>query len=265
MFDGKGKEMTVMKKGFRIIILIGLILSAAALAGLFAARDDIIIQIGIVAYRSLIKYILIFAGILAGSGILHLLLGAVLQHRNNRKREEQERLESARARAKAEAEADLSVSRKLDTNVIRNMLKKEGRNQWECLADSIGRLVAQMDQMDDYQAKLSELLKRNDAGSLKDTEEVLDQVEQYICRNMRKALNYLSILRSDDAGDRKKAQEQLRACAEDNEQQLKQVQEFLLALADLLNMQGSGTAEIETLEMYKNIILESLKREENSM
>ena len=251
-----------MKKGFSILIVAGLILSAAALTGLLAARDDVIIQIGIVAYRRLIKYVLITALILAALGILRMLAGMLLKRSRARKKKEQEQREHAMERARAEAEADLSVSRKLDTDVIRRMLKKEGRNQWECLTDDIDRLVVQMDRMDDCQVKLSELLKRNDAGSLKDTEEVLDQVEQYICRNMRKALNYLSILRSDEAGGRQKAQQQLRACAKDNEQQLEQVQELLLALADLLNMQGSGTREIETLEMYKNIILESVRKEE---
>lgn len=249
-----------MKKRIAVLAEILMVLSGFGLFALLVFKNAVIIQNGIVFYRNFTRILasaFLFSFFLCFLALAkHLVI--VKQDRKNRnilKKKEEELV-----REKSLSEAGLSLGKKLDGTVIRKMLVLAKNTEWKSLSVEIDRCLGQMDQMDDYQKKLEFLLAKNDAGAWKDTEDVLDQVEQYLYRNIRKVLNYLNVLNSSDM---ERARIKLEECIEDNDSQLSQVQEFLLALTDLLNMQGSGNQEIETLEMYKDMILRSVQKKES--
>lgn len=226
---------------------------------LILGKTTFVIEKGIVLYRTL--FIACSAVCLVLLAALLILLGAAAAKRREETLRQNDAARSQKERQAAEsaAAADLSVKKKLDAAAIRQILNKEKTGRWSLLEDEISSCISQLDRMDQYQARLKELLALNDALSLKDTEDVLDQVEQYLCKNMRKAINYLNILDPESAEDAKAARKKLHSCAEENEDSLKRTQEFLIALTDFLNQQGDGTGEIDLLDVYKNTILDSIR------
>ena len=119
----------------------------------------------------------------------------------------------------------------------------------------------QLDIMDEYQEKLVHLLETNGADSLSNTNEVLDQVEQYLCKNVRKVLNYMDVADEDNERDVEQVSLRLTACHEEGQKQLQQVQEFLFALAEFLNKQGDDDNSMDLLNIYKSTILSSIQDE----
>ena len=115
--------------------------------------------------------------------------------------------------------------------------------------------------MDEYQEKLVHLLETNGADSLSNTNEVLDQVEQYLCKNVRKVLNYMDVADEDNERDVGQVSLRLTACHEEGQKQLQQVQEFLFALAEFLNKQGDDDNSMDLLNIYKSTILSSIQDE----
>ena len=240
-----------------------MIIAAVLFAIVLAMRDTLIIHLGIVSYRTLLTAAGLIFGVLL---LLTVITAAAAGSRKSKERREQKKaqqqLEEQQRRAKeleAGQEAGLSVRKKLDPEAIRAMLEKEKNSRWAILEDEISACIVQMEKMNDYQAKLAGLLRLNDARSLQDTEDVLDQVEQYLCRNVRKALNYMNILDPASPEDAAAARKKLLACHDDNQQRLSQTQEFLVALTDFLNRQGDGNAEIDMLEIYRKTILDSIQ------
>ena len=88
-------------------------------------------------------------------------------------------------------------------------------------------------------------------------------MEQYLCKNVRKLLNYLDVADEEEEKDVRLVQEKLAVCHEEGQKQLQQVQEFLFALADFLNKQGGDDNSIEMLDIYKSTILSSIEDEQN--
>jgi cobalamin-dependent methionine synthase I len=113
--------------------------------------------------------------------------------------------------------------------------------------------------MDSYQERLSRLLQTNDVHTLSDTEEILDRVEQYICRNVRKVLNYMEVVDPSSPEDVELVRTKFSTCCSDNQDQLKQTQEFIIALTDFINQQGDSDNDLSMLEVYKNTILDSIQ------
>ena len=105
--------------------------------------------------------------------------------------------------------------------------------------------------------ELDKLLDDNGAEALKDTGEILDQVEQYLCRNVRSALNFMAVA-DDDAGD--KVKEKLESCREENKKLLEQTRDFVYAMAEFLNKQGEKT-DTRLLESYRTTLLSTIKED----
>ncbi len=248
-----------MKKGTNTWkILIWLILLGAVLA-VSALQETIIIDYGVVLFRFLWTVLLAVTVIFTVYLLISLIRSAA---RRRKDQQEQQRIKEQQKARKAEADkadARLSVRGKLDEHDMYQMLTEKANGKWNRLSPEIDICLRQMDRMNDYQAKLSGLLDINGVESLKDTEEMLDAVEQYTFRNIRKVINYMNVLDPDAPDDREKAREQLARCTEDNGQRLNQVQDFLLAPTDYLNKQGEGSQEIDMLQMYKDTILSSLE------
>jgi len=238
----------------RLLTLCGVI--GIGLIATLLSKDSIIIYLGIGAYKVL-RSILIGALALsavgsAGSGIR--LAGQIRQQITS-DRERQQIIEDKQRQEPPR----LSVKDKLENAYLRELLKKHMQNQWSNLTESITKCTSQLEQMDEYQDKLSRLLKNNGADMLYDTEDVLDRVEQYICRNVRKVLNYMEVADSRLPADSDMVKSKLADCWESNQEQLRQTQEFIFALTDFLNQQGDSENDATMLELYKKTILDSIK------
>ena len=251
------------KKKRRFVYVIAvLVLFVAAAACLYGNRDDIIIRNGIRFYRKL-------RGILAGTGGVA-VLAVLIWYFSGLARYKKQQKDSAAQAAKAQAAEKalrekeshkevLSVSRKMDSEKIRELLSEYASQKWNALAQPLMQIRMQLDMMDDHQEKLSHLLEANGADGLASTEDVLEQVEQYLCKNVRKVLNYMDVADNDDADDVRMVREKLEICQEEGRRQLGQVQEFLFALAEFLNRQGEDDSSMEMLDIYKTTILASIE------
>ena len=225
-------------------------------------RDDIIIQQGIRFYRTLNAAVLIVGGFCTAALLVHFLLNWNKQQKRKRAQDE----ETAKQQAALEEEAMekerhreiLSVSKKMDSMRLREVLSTYEAGAWIELAQPIAKIRMQLDIMDEYQEKLVHLLETNGADSLSNTNEVLDQVEQYLCKNVRKVLNYMDVADEDNERDVGQVSLRLTACHEEGQKQLQQVQEFLFALAEFLNKQGDDDNSMDLLNIYKSTILSSI-------
>lgn len=219
-------------------------------------RDNVIVYLGIGMYK-MIKMLLIGVIAVTGAGAAFFTVRSAGRMREQiaSDKEQQRRIEDQQRME----ESKLSVRDKLENSHLRELLKKHMQQGWDVLGDSVTRCIAQLEQMDDYQARLSRLLKNNGAQMLSDTEDVLDRVEQYICRNVRKVLNYMDVSDPKQQGDVSMLREKLEDCFERNQDQLRQTQEFLYALTDYLNQQGDSENDTSMLEVYKRTLLESIE------
>lgn len=248
-------------------------LPAVITAGLYAGillilrleRDNLIIRLGIRLYRQLFFIVLIAGGLIVIALLVYFLLNWKQYQTQKRTQDE----ETARQQAALEEEAlekerhreILSVSKKMDAMRLKDLLATYETQTWSMLAQPIAKIRMQLDIMDEYQDKLVHLLETNGADSLSNTNEVLDQVEQYLCKNVRKVLNYMDVADEDNEKDVEQVKLRLNACHEEGQKQLQQVQEFLFALAEFLNKQGDDDNSMDLLNIYKSTILSSIQED----
>lgn len=248
-------------------------LPAVITAGLYAGillilrleRDNLIIRLGIRLYRQLFFIVLIAGGLIVIALLVYFLLNWKQYQTQKRTQDE----ETARQQAALEEETlekerhreILSVSKKMDAMRLKDLLATYETQTWSMLAQPIAKIRMQLDIMDEYQDKLVHLLETNGADSLSNTNEVLDQVEQYLCKNVRKVLNYMDVADEDNEKDVEQVKLRLNACHEEGQKQLQQVQEFLFALAEFLNKQGDDDNSMDLLNIYKSTILSSIQED----
>ena len=193
-------------------LLAGLLVIAGILEVLLVVnKTTIVIEKGIVLYRTLFWACTAVCLLLLAAVLIASAAAAAKRRKETLRQQEAEKARREDDMAQRAAAADLSVKKKLDASAIRQILGKEQAGRWNLLDGEIAACMVQLDRMDQYQARLKELLALNDALSLKDTEDVLDQVEQYLCKNMRKAINYLNILDPESPEDAKAARKNCRA------------------------------------------------------
>ncbi len=164
----------------------------------------------------------------------------------------------------------LKVKGSLDPVQIRNSLMSEGEkwiasvsqiNQGEAseIRTAIAAVKDTMAQMDDYQLRLKNLLDSNGADALRDTEEILDKVEQHICRNVRKLLNIMTVSSPNNQNDMDVVELTAKNCAEDNNRLLQTTKEFIVSVTEFLNSQGDSGSGINEVEVYKNALTSQME------
>ena len=245
------------------LVAASIIIYAAAAAAIFMCKDHLVITAGIKAYRAINRTVLISGGILCA------VIAAIYIARSVSKIRSEKISNKAEAAAKAQREADLcrekkereslSVSRDMDSGRLRQIMDSYSAGQWSALSAQLRQLCIQLDMMDGQQEKLSHLIENNGADSLSNTKDMLDKVEQYMCKSVRKVINYMDVANASDAADVSRVREKINECLTDLQQQIRQVQEFLFALADFLNTQGDGDNSMQMLDIYKETILDSIR------
>ena len=243
-----------MKKKL-ITLLVMVLCFAGLLGGVFATKDSIVIYMGIRAFRAIMIGLLGVGGVACGA---YLVSSAVSVSRLQDQLEDKQREQLAIEEMHKRQTARLSVEGKLDNATLRRILIQKAQDDWGLLTGSIESCTTQMEMMDDYQERLSKLLAANGADTLHDTEDVLDQAEQGMCRNVRKVINYMEVANSSLATDRDMVQTKLDQCNVQNKEILKQTQEFVFALTEYLNRQGDSNADTSMLEIYKKTIMEAI-------
>ena len=246
-----------------IYVVIAVGCSAIACVCLHFGMHGIVINYGIRFYRSLRNIVFSISIIISLAVTVLYVLDAVRQRKWQKARDEEAaKSEALRQEALQEREKHrevLSVSKKMDSEKIRELLTEYAARKWKAMAQPLMQLKLQLDMMDEHQEKLSHLLDVNGADALANTEDILDRVEQYLCKNVRKVLNYLDVADDEEEKDIRLVQEKLALCYEDGQKQLQQVQEFLFALAEFLNKQGGDDNSMEMLDIYKSTILSSIE------
>ncbi len=245
---------------FTVLVLV----TVVGLMGTAAAEDTLIIYYGVAAYRTINSVLKVMCGIFIAGGIAS---GLVEGRRYGlEQKKEAERIAADQEkhleydRQKREQESVLSVSKRLDETNIRGELSSNMQQDWNGFEVGIKKLISQSERMDDLQARLGELLRKNGADKLDDAEDILDRVEQGMLKNIRKVLNYMEIGSKDRSEDCKKVGDSIEECIRENEELLENTSGFLLSLTDYLNSQGENDRdELATLSSYKDILIQSTK------
>ncbi len=243
--------MRKQKLPFIILLLLAII----ATGGIFLLRETLIIQMGIVFYRR----IQLTVTILSAAAILICIIGMITSGRK-KTADPAETATGTDTGSPSAADAELSVSSGLDSHRLQNLLRENMNGEWHSCQSEIATCLEQLETMDRYQDKLQKLLKKNGADALSDTEDILDRVEQYLCKNVRKVLNFMSVADTGDAADQEMIRSKLKNCETLNTEQLEQTQQFLFALTEFLNQQGDEDTGTDMLQLYRQTILDSLNR-----
>lgn len=223
-------------------------------------RDDLIIRYHLKGFQMIRNMVVLYCILAAG-----IIMISAVRMGKSKKRQKEEAMEQSRIQKDWEdrsrkSEAYLSVSDKLDSSFIQSLLENKAREEWSVLDTRIFRVKEQLQEMDNCQSRLSRLLSDNGATALNSTQEVLDKVEQYLCKNVRKCLNYMGVADPHSQDDITLVSSKLDSCYQDNQEKLSQIDEFLRTVVEYLNRQGDEEAEnsIDLLNMYKKTILESI-------
>ncbi len=225
-------------------------------------EDAIIVYAGVRLFGTL-SLILNIATVIAGV-VFILFLALMLIHGNEQKKQE------AMNEADSHQGPVLKVKGELDPVQIRDNLIAESDKWLETISQlypkergemstAITGVKETMVQMDDYQLRLKNLLDNNGADALRDTEEVLDRVEQHICRNVRKLLNIMTVSSPKTQNDIDVVKLTATNCAEDNRRLLKTTKEFMVAITEFLNSQGDGDSSISEIEVYKKALASQIE------
>ncbi len=228
-------------------IFFGLALLAAFGAILVCTSEtQIIIDRGVTGFRTLRGLSIGAAGLCAllaaGSG----WLSAIEKKRKALRSAQEKQLEE-------QSKATLSYrDGRLDEAAVRDMILQCFRaynsgsaGAYSTEAAQFRRYLEQMDEMNTCQARLHTLLELNGASDLNQTEEMLDALEQNLFMNLRKAINWVNTVNSQE-GMPPEIADRLRRIEDGNGALLKTAQELLTQLTDYINHQGDSTGAAET-------------------
>lgn len=223
--------------------LITLIINAVNI-GVLLSENAMIINFGAKGYYTMRG---ISVGMAVAASVLYVgfCIGVILKANKEKKPIRQEETQ--------QSDGMLSVSGKLSDDYVLQQLVNQGRTKWKCLENEVSGLTDQLILMNSYQDRLSKLLANNSAQALSDTEDILERIEQQILGNVRKVLNFMEILGTDD---RQTVSEYIKVCIQDNKKLLDATKDFLMCVTGFLNDQGAnGDANLQMVEDFKAILM----------
>lgn len=247
-----------MKKYLGVILgFISTFVAIVARLNLALNEQEYIIVHGIQAYKNDINIstaaILVFGLFTCVMGIM-LVVNSIKAKKQIQEQqgklaaEQQQTIEMHR-----KANSYLSASNTLVESVIRNHLQDSYNGTWCSLRDVLTPLYHQSEKMDELQTKLKSLITKNDASVLDDTEEVLEQAEQSLLKNIRKVMNYMAVCDPNEPDEVDKVYNSALECKNSNKVILDNVSDFLMALTEYLNNQGSDDG-LDVLNSYKDAL-----------
>ena len=246
-----------------------LFLAAAAVTELFniilyAARDSIVVSFGIRTYNLLALICASAFGLSSAGLVISLVL--FLIGKKKEKKEQEEELRKKIEEEQAKKEAVLKYKGKLDPEQVRSSLNTvygDWTSKISLCGDSqqiedfhavMSKIFSGMKTMDSYQEKLNYLLNANGADALRDTEDILDNAEQFIYRNVRKLLNIMTISSPENPDDLNTVLSAAHACAGENSRLLDTTREFMVSVTEFLNTQNEDDDSLYEMNAYKSAI-----------
>jgi len=223
------------------------------------ADTSIIIHMGIHAYKTL--SVLAYVILVSGGGLV--LTGFAKKIILNRRLEASKTKVIEQQRENSRPVLSYTAT-SYDPADIRHRLEGIAQQRPD-LTQAIGQCHLQMDEMDKRQMKLKELLDLNDAEYLRNTESLLNDVEQFICKNFRKVINrcVVSDIGDDQVFSKDNQYETdiqlINAALQRNQCELDNIKKFLADLADLISEENNNPET--TLEVWMDIIRKSLQKE----
>lgn len=249
-----------MRKYKKIVIASILVFAVSLLGkiGILVSADALTIQLGI---RVLNRLSSISNIVLALSSIASLASGGLMTT-SRLKEYKQEAIVDMK-----ENTPILGMKGSLDPRQIKNQLN-ETLEPWceysykltngSIMNNTFEKLLKQFDEMDSHQLRLHKLLENNGATALGDTEDILNNVEQNICKRVRNLINIVSIY--DVNGEHlNSVLDESNKCYKENKSLLKSAQEFMLAVANYLNTQNSDV-NMDELNLYKEALLNEINK-----
>lgn len=240
------------KKSAAPIIVGGGLLTLVTIAvniGVALGENAFIINIGARGYKLLRNFTGITTGLVFAIYLICMIayLIRVISEKAPAPKEEPE----------VKPEGMLSASGKLSDDYVMKQLVNQGLTKWKCLEKEVSGLTDQLILMNSYQDRLSKLLANNSAQALSDTEDILERIEQQILGNVRKVLNFMEILGTDD---KQTVSEYIEVCIQDNKKLLDGTKDFLLCVTGFLNNQGTnGDADLQMVEDFKAILVGNIQ------
>lgn len=254
----KIKSVTKKKKALLVVTIIFVSIEMI----LFLAEDDFVIYLGIRAYTQLRKSIGIIDIILFFFLILMFVKAARIENA----------LKVRQAKAavlKETPDPALKAGKKLDPAKIKRLLKEKqskwedyllnyNRAEWEKVRALLATVFDNMNEMDRCQERLRDLLDQNGAEALRDTEEILENTEQYICRNIRKLLNTMTASDVKSRNDINTVITAASECTKSNRTVLENTRGFIVAITEYLNLQDDDEDSMAEMNIYKQAILSQI-------
>lgn len=219
------------------------VVGIAALAALLGYSGDMIINFGIVLFRiAVIAAIVVtaFGALFTGIPVIKYVVA-----RNKKIKEE--------AKRKAEEE-ELIRRKKEDVRGLVNQLIMEEPG----FAAPGQTLLKYMDQMDEFVERNDKLFTINDMKEFEGMKEIISQAKNALYHNCRGAVNLYVALESSGEFN-----SEFDKVIEENDELIKNSQNFLLELARYTNEQNEDTDAVTLVQDYASAISQSLRHTYN--
>lgn len=243
-----------MKKKPPVLPFAVLVIANTVQAAMLFGRDEFVIRLGIRMYGAIRTGSAL--AVLASAVWAGLSVWAYL------------RAKRRQAAADHEAYLDGIAAEKKDLDeAARDAMYKEladfGRGKWSGM-DGIGRLIRQLDSMNEYQAEMGRLLDQTDY--LKDKPaEIVQKVEDSMYVNVRKLLNYMRIVQTKDPGIMRS---KIAECEEKNAALLKKTDDFVVAVVSYVNGDiavGEEENARKSVDEYMYVVLQAIELPETRL
>ena len=220
-----------------------LVAGVAAVVSLLYYSSDVIIDFGIVLFRIAMIAAIVIA--IAGALFTGVPVIKYVVARNKRIKEE--------AKRKAEEE-ELIRRKKEDVRGLVNQLIMDEPD----FAEPGQTLIKYMNQMDEFVERNDKLFTINDMKEFEGMKEIISQAKNALYHNCRGAVNLFVALESSGEFNA-----EFDKVIEENDELIKNSQNFLLELARYTNEQNEDTDAVTLVQDYASAISQSLRHTYN--
>ncbi|MCL2323396.1 MAG: hypothetical protein FWC47_14990 [Oscillospiraceae bacterium] len=126
------------------------------------------------------------------------------------------------------------------------------------LSKEIDNCLLQLNKMDQRQERLKEIIKLNSADYMDDSIGLLDEAEQFICKNMIRVIN-LSLASEDEPLDDPTYKKQVQSVLEANDKVLETCKNLLIDVANYISDKSQGQPiNLTRLESWRQTVHDSI-------
>lgn len=238
-----------------------------------AQETEIIIYKGIDSYRQTESLLSVLLGIAVGGALIINVITPIIRKLIATHEHKQELVK------KAELEQSIQHATQLKSAVL---ARKDGRWDETSMAQHLQNLLdnpetpislmeflsqyeSQMQRMNTWQARLSNLIRTNAATDLHKAEDLLDKLEQNMLGRLRKAFNWIQMTDMTEAAITDELKRNLRKIQDENDTILQKAQSLCETLTTYLNTQDEDKTSINQLEHFIVTLNEQIQEEQDTV